>query len=496
MRTEMLFLGIEIATSWVRTLVVDLKSAATVASAQERYGFVEGLPEEHREQDACHWVKAADLAVRACLQTMGEQKERLCAIGVSGQPNGLVLLDDNNSLVRPAKMQSDRSATAQRETLSRAFGGIPGWVELIGTTIREESLAAKLLWLQEREPYHFRKTTVVMQPVDFLNYWLTGIKKMERSGAIRSALADLRRGTWAQSVIEFIDHGLKAKLPPIGDGKDLGFLRKEVAQSWGLDQQVWVSAGGGEDIMRSLAAGVVTPGVALIDVGEVAQARVVAKNFVIDPRGEIRSTSHANDSCMLIFEEGQASQTLRTLLEHYHWDEKQLEEAAGEAAIGAGGLMFLPPENEGGEGLLYGLSEKNFLPANVARATLEGLALGLDYGLSRIRELGSEVRDIRVVGTCANSKIWRQMLANMTACPVTALKTDGSAALGAAMQAAVGFFEERGEKLGFAEIAEYLVSVDESSRCEPDDAQGEFYEKLLARQRYLAETLMGTGFLV
>src|SRR5690606_2719265 len=103
---------------------------------------------------------------------------------------------------------------------------------------------------------------------------------------------------------------------------------------------------------------------------------------------------------------------------------------------------------------------------------------------------------IRVAGSCAKSQVWRQMLANMTACPVTSLQKENSAAFGAAMQAAVSFLEEKGEKLGFSEISDYFVSPDPSSLCEPNGEQGIFYEKLLARQRYLAETLTGTGFLV
>lgn len=492
----MLFLGIEIAANWVRALVVDLRAASIEASAYESFDFVSGLPPEHCEQEASHWIKAVDLAVRACLQQLGSQKNQLCAMGVSGQPNSLVLLDETNSLVRPAKTQADRSANAQREALSRTFGGIPGWIELTGTTIRDESLAAKLLWLHEKEPYHFRKTSTVMQSVDFINYWLTGIKKMERSGAMRSGLVNLRRETWTDHIIDFIDESLREKLPPIGDGKGLGFLRPEVAQSWGLEQKIWLSAGGSNELMRSLAAGVVNPGVALIDVGETAQVRVVSEQFSVDSRGEIRSAKHVNNCCLLIFEEAQASQSLSALLAHYHWNESQLESAVSEAVMGADGLLFLPPKFEGGEGLLYGLNGKNFSPANVARATMEGLALNIDYGLSCIRELGGEVNNIRVAGTCANSRVWRQMLANMTSCPVTSLRKENTAAFGAAMQAAASFLEEKGEKLGFSEISDYFVSPDASSLCEPNGEQGIFYEKLLARQRYLAETLTGTGFLV
>jgi len=131
----------------------------------------------------------------------------------------------------------------------------------------------------------------------------------------------------------------------------------------------------------------------------------------------------------------------------------------------------------------------------LARAAAEGVALGLGYAMSRLRDLGFDPPEIRLLGPGVVSPVIRQLIADVMGVPVAPVSSRQGAAVGAAMQAAVSFFHESGESLGFAEIAAYLVSGDPGLRCEPNMSSHELYEELMSRQQYLVDTLHPAGFL-
>jgi xylulokinase len=135
----------------------------------------------------------------------------------------------------------------------------------------------------------------------------------------------------------------------------------------------------------------------------------------------------------------------------------------------------------------------NFTPGNLARAAAEGVALGFGYAMSRLRDIGIEAREIRV--TREVGPTGAAMLSDVCGVPVVAVAGAGGAAMGAAMQAAAVFFHDKGEEVGFDEIAGYLVVADEATRRQPDPQRQEQYEAMLARQQYLVETLHGEGFI-
>src|SRR5690606_32032761 len=129
------------------------------------------------------------------------------------------------------------------------------------------------------------------------------------------------------------------------------------------------------------------------------------------------------------------------------------------------------------------------------RATVEGIALGVGYAVGRMRELGLEPEEIRVTGTGSAGSLWRQLLADATGLPVARLKRMEGAALGAAMQAAVVYFQQHGEDLTFEEFAAYVVERDEDSVAFPDAGRLAAFERLISRQQYLVDTLHPAGFL-
>ncbi len=499
----MYVLGIDTGTQGTKTLVFDLEKAAVVAESSQSYSMIEGLPEGHREQDPADWIRAVDFTVKDCLKQLGDGVSSVAAIGVSGHQHGLVVLDAQNNIIRPAKLWCDTSTSEQCDEISRAFGGAPGLIELAGNPVLPGYTASKILWLKQNEPQNFQRVETVLLPHDFINYWLTGVKRMEPGDASGTGFFDVRKREWCREIIDFIDPSLHEMLPRIGSSLDvLGPLRPELAKAWGLGSHVLVSAGGGDNMMGALGTGNVKSGHVTVSLGTSGTVYGVHDKPLIDPQGEVAAFCDSSGQWLPLVCNMNATVVTDAVRKHYAWDLTRMETEAASSPMGAEGLMMLPyfqgertPSLPEGSGVLHGLTLSNYTPANIMRAAMEGVSLGLGYGMLRLCELGFEPTSVRVTGGGAKSPLWRQMISDVFGLPVVGLKTDEGAALGAALQAAVSFFRHNGEDLSFEEIISYAVMPDTESQCEPDEAAHAFYQDLLARQQYLVETLHIPGFL-
>ncbi len=497
------FLGIEIGPSGTRAVALDLESAVIRAEAFVPHNWVEGLPAGYCEQNPAQWIDAVDRAVRQCLAALDGQKDRVAAIGVAGPQRGLVLLDEANRIIRPAKLAGDVSVKRQAEEIARAFGGAPGLIELAGQAPGVESAAAECLWLKQHEPYHFQRATSLLTAQDFIAYWLTGERATEPGSASGTGLLDIRTRKWATELLDFIDPQLASLLPPIGvSDQPRGLLRPALAREWGVSELVQVGAGSASPMLAALAAGCVANGTVAVELGPTGVIVGVGDAPVIDYRGEITPLCNATGSWLGLATTTNAAVAPEVLRRHYGWSAAQFDTMVSSVAPGADGLLLLPyftgesiPRLPDGKGVLHGMTPDNFTPAHMARAAAEGVALGLGYAMSRLHDLGFEPAEIRLLGPGVVSPVMRQMLADVFGAPVVPISSRQGAAIGAAMQAAVAFFHQSGESLGFEEIASYLVAGDSESRCDPDPQTQEIYQELMARQQYLVDTLHPAGFL-
>lgn len=500
----MYILGIDTGTQATKTIVFDLESAKVIAESSKSYGMIDGLPDGYCEQDPAEWIRAVDFTIKACLKQLGDESLRVAAIGVSGQQHGLVVLDKENGIIRPAKLAADTSALEQCDEIARAFGGAPGLIELMGTPMLPEYTASKLLWLKQNEPENFEKIETLLLPHNFINYWLTGVKHMEPSEASGTGFFDVRNRQWSKEVVDFIDPAIHNALPEMGTSMDvLGAIRPELADAWGLGHHVLISAGGGDCMMRALSTGNIKSGHITVALGERGVVCGVQDKPLIDPRGEVTAFCDATGQWLPVITTMSAVRVTDAVREHYDWDLERMEEEVSASPVGAEGLMMLPYlDGEGSSGhlpedcgVLHGLTLANFKPNNVMRAAMEGVSLSLGYGLQRLIELGAEPTSVRLTGEGAKSQVWRQMLSDVFGLPVVALETEECAALGAALQASVSFFNHNGEDLSYEEIVSYAVKVSPDTVCKPDEERHEFYQALLAQQQYLVETLHTPGFL-
>jgi xylulokinase len=499
----MLFIGIDSGTQSTKTVVLDMETGAIIAHASEKYDVIDGLPAGHMEQHPDTWAAAVDATVASCLVQIGARKSEVRGIGVSGQQHGLVVLDANDQPVRAAKLWCDTSTAAECEALAGAFGGASGLIAKAGNAVPPGFTAPKILWLKNHEPDNFAKVQSVLLPHDYLNFHLTGVKRMEYGDASGTGLLNIRTRTWDRDLIDFINPRLHDMLPPLGSSLARhGELREELRQRWGLPAGIIVSAGGGDNMMGAIGTGNVTPGVVTVSLGTSGTLFACSDKPVIDPKGEVAAFCDSTDQWMPLVCTMNVTVLTEQVREIFGWEIPKLEQHLNAAPAGADGLAFLPylngertPNLPNGTGVLYGLRTSNMTPAHIARAAVEGVTIGLAYGLTRFQELGLNPSEIRLTGGGSRSAAWRQTVADVFGVPVVTLSTAEGAGLGAAIQAAYVAMNESGKTTSMTELCAKLVTLDESTRVQPSAANHTLYAAQLERQMNLTRALQSGGWL-
>ena len=258
----MLYLGIDSGTQSTKAVVLDLESGELVAQAARSYDLISGLPDGHLEQHPRDWTQALEDSISECLEQLGERRSSVRGIGVSGQQHGLVVLDSDDEVVRPAKLWCDTSTTAQCDAFGRGFGGTDGLIDKAGNAMLPGYTIPKLLWLKENEPDNFARVASILLPHDYLNFYLTGVKRMEYGDASGTGILNVRTREWDSDLIEFVDSRVSEMLPPLGSSNEVhGTLRADLAERWGLSSDVIVSAGGGDNMMGAIGTGNISSGI-------------------------------------------------------------------------------------------------------------------------------------------------------------------------------------------------------------------------------------------
>lgn len=495
------FLGVEIGHAMTRVLALDVETASVTATASAAHEWIGGLPEGCREQDPAMWLRALDHAVREVLQTLGEKRAAVAGISVTALPGGVVALDEEDRVIRPVKWGGDLSARHEAQEISREFGGAPGLIELTGNALDVESMAAQVRWLKQHEPKHFERARRLMSVQDFVSYWLSGETGTSASSAATSGWFEVPERAWSRTLVEFIAPEAAAMLPAgLAPGQPRGQLRRALADAWGVDHSVWVGPGAGHQAAALFSAGIGLPEEMIADLSGDGCLAALSEGTRVDFRGEGEVGCDLAGNGFTRMPMRNVVSAPEMVRRHNGWSTAEFEKALAETPAGADGLLFLPylrgesvPKLPDAKGLLHGITMNNLTPGNLARAAAEGVALGFAYGVSRLQDLGFDPLEVRL--TRHAGPAGGQLLADALGVPVVAVSGGGGPLLGAAMQAAAVWFREQGEALGFEEVAGYMISVDEGSRCLPDPERHGFYQELMGRQQYLAETLHDGGFM-
>lgn len=500
----MIYLGIDSGTQSTKCVALDFDSGQILAAGSRAYGLIPGLPPGHAEQEPETWTEAADAAVRECLKELGDRRAEVRAIGVSGQQHGLVALNGAGIPVRPAKLWCDTSTLPQCEQFNAEFGGADDLIRLAGNAMLPGYTAPKILWLKQNEPANYAAVKTVLLPHDYLNFWLTGEKRMEYGDASGTGLLNVRTREWCEPLVEFIGPELMDKLPPVESSrKPAGLLRDSLVKSWGLRGVVLVSAGGGDNMMAAIGTGNVAPGGPVTaSLGTSGTLYAWSAEPVTDERGDVAGFCDSTDGWLPLICTMNVTVATEAVRKLFNYDHAALDAAVRSTPAGADGLLFLPylqgertPSLPRGTGVFHGLTTANMTPGHLARAVMEGVTLGLAYGLNRLRQLGLKPAEIRLTGGGSRSEAWRQVCADVFGVPVVCLESAEGAALGAALQAAWTERNANRSPSPLREMIARLVRTDEPTRVEPDDRCRQLYADAVGRQTDLTRKLHGGGFL-
>ncbi|MEP7269853.1 MAG: xylulokinase [Acidobacteriota bacterium] len=493
------FIGIDSGTQSTKTLVLDSSNGEIVASATATYDLIEGLPPGHKEQNPSSWTDAVRETIPRVLNESGIDRGSVCGIGVSGQQHGFVALDAEDLVIRPAKLWCDTSTEAECAEIIASLGGLESTIETVGNGMPAGFTAPKILWLKKHEPESYARLRSVLLPHDYINFFLTGRKWMEDGDASGTGLFDVRRRTWSQRAIDAIDPNLAAMLPHrIGDDQISGHLRDELRAEWGLGAKVIVSAGGGDNMMGAIGTGNVKQGVVSVSLGTSGTVYACSESPVVDPQGEIAAFCDSTGRWLPLVCTMNVTAATEMVRQRFGLSYTALSEAALSSPPGNDGLLLIPffegertPDRPDGTGVYFGVREKTFDIPHFARAAMEGTALGLNYGLNRMRDLGIEIHEIRATGGGSKSEAWRQILADVFNAEVVCLKNEEGAALGAALQAMWAYRNAMGDAIGIEELCERFAGLEESTRVLPRPAEAGVYQRLQTLHNQLANDLRG-----
>ncbi|MBI2948114.1 MAG: xylulokinase, partial [Verrucomicrobia bacterium] len=264
----------------------------------------------------------------------------------------------------------------------------------------------------------------------------------------------------------------------------------------GLDTDVLVSAGGGDNMMGAIGTGNTRQGVITASFGTSGTIYACSEKPAIDPQGEIAAFCDSTNRWLPLLCTMNVTVATEMVRRDFQMDHAQFDAAVAQAPPGAAGLILLPylegertPNVPDGTGVFFGVTPKTFTAHHYARAAMEGVTLGMNYGLRRLAELGVKPKQIRATGGGANSKVWRQIMADIFNAEVVTLKVSEGAAYGAALQALWCWRREQGEKVAIADITDQFVQLNRAETAHPRKENVQRYQELQALQNRISSSL-------
>lgn len=417
---DVLVAGVDSSTQSTKVVVCDARTGAVVRSGRAEHP-------DATEVDPAEWWTAFTAATDGLL-------DGVSAIGVAGQQHGMVTVDEDGDVVRPALLWNDTRSAQAATDLVRELGGPQAWADAVGSVPVASFTVTKLRWLAEHEPDKADRVAKVMLPHDWLTWRLVGGEPVtDRGDASGTGYFSPAEGAYRTDVLTRAFGGRAPELPrvlapsePAGRTSD-GML---------------VSAGTGDNMAAALALGA-GDGDVVVSLGTSGTVFGVSEIPAADPTGSVAGFADATGRFLPLACTLNAARVLTSTAQFLGVELSEFDRLALSAAPGAGGLTLLPyldgertPNLPDAAGSLFGLRRTNMTPENLARAAVEGMLCGLAAGLDAVREYGISVRRVLLIGGAAQSESVRAVAPIVLGVPVVIPQPREHVAVGAARQAA------------------------------------------------------------
>ena len=464
----MLYIGIDLGTSACKFLLMDEKGdIKNIVSKEYPLEFPHPGWSQQNPED---WMKAVYEGIPELLS--GFDGSQVAGIGAGGQMHGLVVLDENDEVIRPAILWNDGRTAKQVDELNEGIGR-DKLSEYTANIAFAGFTAPKLLWMKENEPELFARIAKIMLPKDFINYRLSGVHCTDVSDASGMLLFDVKNKCWSKEMIEIC--GIKeSQLAKIFESYEpVGKILPEMADKLGISKDCVIAAGAGDNAAAAVGTGTVGEGACNLSLGTSGTLFISSEHFGVDEKNGLHSFAHADGhyhlmACML-----SAASCNKWLMEDIY---KTKDYGAEQAPItddklGRNHVFFLPylmgersPINDtNARGTFTGMT-MDTTRADLTQAILEGVAFAIRDSLEIARSQGIDVKTSKICGGGAKSALWKKMFANILNVRLEILESEQGPGMGGAMLAMVA----DGTYPSVQAVCDALVKVVDTVEPEPE----------------------------
>lgn len=459
---QMWYIGIDLGTSAVKLLLMNEKGdiKKIVSKEYPLYFPQPGWSEQNPED----WYEKSIEGIKEL--TSDCDRKQIGGISFGGQMHGLVMLDEQDNIIRPAILWNDGRTEKETNYLNEIIGKeklskYTANIAFAGFT------APKILWIRENEPKNFKKISKIMLPKDYLAYKLSGTFCTDMSDASGMLLLDVERKCWSKEMIEIC--GITEKqLPKLYESYEVvGTLKDNVAEMLDMPARVKIIAGAGDNAAAAVGTGTVGNGMCNISLGTSGTIFITSKKFRVDTHNALHSFAHSDGNyhlmgCML-----SAASCNKWWMDEILKAKEYKKEQENITKLGKNNVFFLPylmgersPHNDSNARAVFIGMTMDTTREDMTQAVLEGVAFGLRDSLEVARSLGIQIERTKICGGGAKSPLWKKIIANVMNLKVDIIESEEGPAFGAAILAAVGCGEYENVEMAVQQFVKVVDTVE------------------------------------
>ena len=462
----MLYIGIDLGTSAVKLLLMDSEGKiVNVVSKEYPLYFPHPGWSEQKPED---WYEQTMEGIRELIRDV--DKSQVAGISFGGQMHGLVILDGEDHVIRPAILWNDGRTTEETDYLNNVIGKeklsqYTANIAFAGFT------APKILWVKKQEPENFARIAKIMLPKDYIAYKLTGVHCTDVSDASGMLLFDVKNRKWSQEMCDICGISVSQLAACYESYEKVGTVLPEIAKELGIPDTTVVAAGAGDNAAAAVGTGTVGDNMCNISLGTSGTIFISSRNFGVDKFNALHSFAHADGSyhlmgCML-----SAASCNKWWMDDIIGTRDYAAEQKDIERLGENHVYFLPylmgersPHNNPNARATFIGMTMDTTRADMTQAVLEGVAFALRDSLEVAKSLGIDLKRTKICGGGAKSSLWKKIIANVLNLKVDVIESEEGPAMGGAMLAAVAC----GEYGSVEEIADKVVRIIDTVDPDPE----------------------------